>query len=267
MPRAPRTLPLAAPEVVHRPATGAVELALADALESAPARAARATGVIVAALARIGDRPASADVARALAAGTRERLLQLIGARRRPLPDWREAVCERCGQRYDLEVDLRALPVKSPGPGFPVIEVETSRGRRLFEAPNGYHEEALAARALSGEPATRMLLALAGLDDDAKEAAADFTPRDLVQIDQALEQGSPEAVETLDGICPVCGARTRARIDPLFGLFPRVDDVLDEVHALASAYGWGEAEILAMPAGRRRRYLERVAASVRRRVA
>lgn len=267
MPRAPRTLPLVAPEVVHRPATGAVELALADALESAPTRAARVTGVIVVALERIGDHPATLEVARALSAGTRERLLQLIGARRRPAPDWREAVCERCGQRYDLEVDLGTLPIRPPGAGFPVAEVQTSRGLRRFEVPNGHHEEALAERGLTGERAARMLLALAGLDDDAGEAAAGFTPRDLVQIDQALEQASPEAVETLDGICPSCGAPTRARIDPLFGLFPRLDDVLDEVHALASAYGWSEAEILAMPDGRRRRYLDRVASPGQQRVA
>ncbi len=34
---------------------------------------------------------------------------------------------------------------------------------------------------------------------------------------------------------------------------------LDEVHTLASAYGWSEADILAMSASRRRRYVSLVA--------
>jgi hypothetical protein len=265
--RPPQTLPLVAPELAHRPATGAVELALAEALETGRTRPARVTGVIVAALERIGAEPASVEVAWALATGTRERLLQLIAARRRPAPDWREAVCEHCGQRYDVEVDLEALPIKPPDGPFPVVELDTSGGRRRFEVPNGYHEEVLAARGAVGESAARMLLTLASLDDDASEAVGGFTPRDLAAIDEALERASPEAVEMLDSICPSCGAPTRARIDPLFGLFPRTDGVLDEVHALAAAYGWSEGEILALPEGRRRRYLERVAASSRQSVA
>jgi hypothetical protein len=32
----------------------------------------------------------------------------------------------------------------------------------------------------------------------------------------------------------------------------------DEVHVLASAYGWTESEILALPDSRRRRYVDRI---------
>ena len=255
MRRAPRTLTLIAPEPEHRPATGALELALAEALEDAPTRAARATAVLVAALERIGELPASVEVVRGLAVGTRERLLQLIAAARRPAGDWREAVCEACGARYDVEIDLAALPLKAPGPEFPVVEVETSLGRRAFEVPNGHHEEALAARRVAGSAAARMLLALAGLDDDAAEAARHFSDDDLRRIDEVLEDASPEAAEMLDGTCPTCAARTRARIDPLIGLSPRVDAVLAEIHALAATYGWSERAILALPESRRRRYL------------
>ena len=37
-----------------------------------------------------------------------------------------------------------------------------------------------------------------------------------------------------------------------------VRSLFDEVHALASCYGWREADILAMSGERRRQYLQRV---------
>ncbi len=259
MPRTPSTLALVDPPLVHRVANPAVELGLAEALEDAPTRASRVTTVIAAALERIGDLPASVEVARTLSIGTRERLLQKIAARRRPRQEWREAACESCGVPYDFATDLLALPMKPAGDGFPVVAVDTSLGRRCFESPNGAHEETLAARGLAGEPARRALVAMTGLDDDADDAALRFAPADIDRIDDALEALSPDATDMLEGTCPSCGTRTRSRIDSLTGIVPRVQDALAEVHRLATAYGWSEAEILALPSTRRRRYLALIA--------
>jgi hypothetical protein len=62
--------------------------------------------------------------------------------------------------------------------------------------------------------------------------------------------------------CPHCGAREPLLLDiPVF-LWAEVrhaaELLLDEVHELASAYGWAEEAILAMTASRRRAYLDRL---------
>lgn len=61
--------------------------------------------------------------------------------------------------------------------------------------------------------------------------------------------------------CPSCGCAWRARFDVASFLWFEVDAwsrrTLDDIHVLASAYGWNEDEILALGA-RRQHYLERV---------
>ena len=75
-----------------------------------------------------------------------------------------------------------------------------------------------------------------------------------------MEACDPQAEMLLDLACPACGRGWQASLDiagfvwvELAALARRL---LGEVHALARAYGWPEADILAMSAVRRQRYLE-----------
>ena len=60
--------------------------------------------------------------------------------------------------------------------------------------------------------------------------------------------------------CPECDTDFRLLFDVGDYLFRELaaqqDRLLEEVHQLALQYHWGEAEIMAMPTGKRRRYLE-----------
>ena len=62
--------------------------------------------------------------------------------------------------------------------------------------------------------------------------------------------------------CPVCGHQWQLVFDVASFLWLRIEAqarrLLEEVHALARAYGWREADILAMSSGRRQAYLEMV---------
>lgn len=255
MPRGVTTYPAAQPAFELARLTGAVELRLAEAVAAARARPAKVTGVLAALLRRLDGQVAAAETLRSLASGTREWLLQRAAARFRPAQDWLSADCQVCGTRYDLALDIAALPMKPAGAGFPTVAVETSLGQRLFEAPNGTHETAVARQRLTGEAARRHLAALCGLDADSRAAAERFDAEDLERIDAALEALSPEAVSTLASRCPNCEAETQAWLDPLDYAFPRLEPLLREVHRIAANYHWSEAEILALPTARRRRYL------------
>jgi hypothetical protein len=62
--------------------------------------------------------------------------------------------------------------------------------------------------------------------------------------------------------CPQCAHQWQAPLDIVSFLWSEVHAwairLLREIHELASAYGWSEAEILALSPWRRRAYLELV---------
>lgn len=95
-------------------------------------------------------------------------------------------------------------------------------------------------------------------------------PRSLAaRLHRALSALAPSLDDLLGGTCPACGQEVTLRFDPLTYTLRELRNAFSgihlETHALASAYGWPEATILALPRARRRRYAglvadERVAA-------
>lgn len=99
----------------------------------------------------------------------------------------------------------------------------------------------------------------------AKRGDADVDPASLPPavgeaVAQAMADADPQADVRLALDCPECGHRWSSPFDILSYLWDEIDDwaarLLREVHALASAYGWSERDILGMTARRRRLYLE-----------
>jgi hypothetical protein len=78
------------------------------------------------------------------------------------------------------------------------------------------------------------------------------------RIDRALDALAPRLEDLIGGQCPLCEQQVSLRFDPLGYVLDELRDTFAsihlETHALASAYGWSEAAILALPRGRRRRY-------------
>jgi hypothetical protein len=83
------------------------------------------------------------------------------------------------------------------------------------------------------------------------------------RVDRALSALAPSLEDLLGGSCPACGHEVTLRFDPLAYTLSELRDAFAgihlETHALASAYGWPEATILALPRARRRRYASIVA--------
>lgn len=239
-----------------RPMTGAVELAIADALEQAGSRPAQIAAGLTAALDRLNGAPAEPDAVERLACGAQDALLLRCAASLWPGPVWLQADCARCGSRYDLHLRLEDVPVTPPGPGFPTVTIETSLGPRSFDVPNGRHAEQVAALpAMDVASLRRRALAVLGIGAEAEADAARFSDADLARIDAALEAAAPEAADEISALCPNCGGPTTAAFDPLDWALPSAASLLREIHLLASAYHWSEREILDLPRFRRARYL------------
>lgn len=254
MDRTPATLPAAFPSAQSRALDGHTELAVAEAVLAATTRPAKVTAIIAAMYERLNEGPADNEKARCVSAAGREWLLQRAALRFHGAGDWFETSCADCGANFDLTLSIADIPCVDPGAGFPKVEVQTSLGRREFEVPNGAHEEAF-ARIGTGDP-RRVFAALCGLSEHAEAEAVRFSLDDLERIDTALEAASPDVADSVDACCPECGSCMQVRIDPLTFAFPRYEEVLQDVHLLASGYQWSEREILDLPLNRRRQYAE-----------
>ncbi len=83
------------------------------------------------------------------------------------------------------------------------------------------------------------------------------------RLDRALSALAPSLDDLLGGRCPACGHEVTMRFDPLAYTLTELRNAFSgihlETHALASAYGWPEEAILALPRGRRRRYASIIA--------
>lgn len=93
-------------------------------------------------------------------------------------------------------------------------------------------------------------------DIPARDLPADVLEAIMAQMSQA----DPLADLTIAVTCPTCGHPTQIVFDIVAYFWSEISAwaarLLHEVHLLASAYGWREADILAMSAWRRQRYLE-----------
>lgn len=260
--RAAETLAVAFPRPEFRPLTGSVELGVAEIAAGPAPRAERVTALLALVFSAVGGEPSSPSLLRRLASGAREWLLQRAAGAFFADAGWFQTHCAACGTQIDLAARLADSPRKPAGAGFPVVEVETTLGPRRFEVPNGHHEELLAGR---GRGYARALVAACGLAGTAAAEAERFDATDLARIEAALDEAAPEVADRLTAVCPDCGGRTEARLDPMVFAFPRPAALLGEVHLLARGYGWSEDAILALPSARRRGYARLMAAEAERR--
>lgn len=79
-------------------------------------------------------------------------------------------------------------------------------------------------------------------------------------VSEAMAHADPQADVRLSLDCPACSHQWSAVFDILSFLWGEVEDwaleTVREVHALASAYGWSERDILSLSLRRRRMYLD-----------
>jgi hypothetical protein len=171
------------------------------------------------------------------------------------------ARCDRCGEV--LELDFAAADIRAPAPDRPAAgEIEADGYRLRCRPPTSADLLAVSGLGL-GESARRALLercvevvsptpetGLAGELPEAVRAAAEA----------AMARADPQAEVSLAVSCPACGHGWSETFDVLAYLWDEIDQwakrLLREIHVLAGAYGWSEADILALSPVRRRIYLE-----------
>jgi len=186
-----------------------------------------------------------------LTASDRDRLLvsvytQTYGSRIESTMD-----CENCGKPFDLDFSLDTLQsnllqnknndaAKFEGDGI----FSLPDGRRL-RLPTG--EDELAVSGLPFEEAQLALLARCMLNDD--------PPKDHEMIQKAMQELAPIMDLILDAVCPECDHKQSVHFDIqsylLTALKQERNQLMHEVHRLASTYGWSLHEIMSLARSRR----------------
>jgi hypothetical protein len=174
------------------------------------------------------------------------------------------ATCPKCGQK--IEASFHSNEIRSEVSSNPCQEQSVSMNdySALVRLPNTL--DLIAIDHISEiDRATRVLLerCIVAASFKGEDVQFDRLPESF--LDAVLERMSeldPQADVRLDLSCPECGHGWQAAFDMLTYLWREIDQwavrILHDIHVLASAYGWSEADILAMSAWRRQVYLELV---------
>ncbi len=202
----------------------------------------------------------SRDALAQLSIGARN--AQLLALRARVFGDALDAVaeCPTCGQR--LEMNLRVSDFLVSSTDTPTRELRVNGYALTYRLPDT-NDLIAAQRARDVTHAREMLLQRVVLNvrptqESSADAQLDAAAKDALAAQ--LEHDDPLAAMRVHMICPQCQHEWETLFDIADFFWTELDAwakrILREVHALASAYGWNENEILALSPQRRQLYLE-----------
>ncbi|PVZ08192.1 hypothetical protein [Actinomycetospora cinnamomea] len=172
--------------------------------------------------------------------------------------------CPACGELLELAFELDDVKVTPASPDRSGTDLTVADGR--FEVSFRLPDTAdLALVSMAGSTATTLMdrCVRSATRDGVEITVAELPVEVVALVENRMEAADPQADVRLDLVCPVCTAGAEVAFDIASFLWREVDawarGLLAEVHQLAGAYGWTEADILALGPARRRFYLEMTA--------
>ena len=171
------------------------------------------------------------------------------------------ATCPACQTEVELTLALGELQPPVQEDPVPPVTVQADGYTLLCRLPRNEDLRALAHR---GQQATlRDLLERCVIEASSPEGQPvtvhELPEATVEMVTRALAESDPGACTALRMRCP-CGHEWADELDIRDAVWNDLTEwvgrTLTEIHYLARAYGWSEAEILAMSGWRRRWYLE-----------
>jgi hypothetical protein len=160
--------------------------------------------------------------------------------------------CPSCSE--PLEIELPAADLRGGTVAGDVLELATDDGVVRFRLPTAADLVAI-ADAADVEEGRRILLE--------RCVDGELTPGLEDVVAARMAEADPGAWTELALECPACGHSWHAPFDIVSFLWAELESfarrLVADVHALASAYGWRESDVLALSPARRDAYLELVA--------
>ncbi|HEY6155895.1 MAG TPA: hypothetical protein VIV88_00500 [Gemmatimonadales bacterium] len=170
------------------------------------------------------------------------------------------AACPQCGERLEFSLDARDLLEQDRPGGAATVALEYAGTAVTARLPTSKDLIALGTTGTEHDLLDRCLTEVRC--DDVEIGGPSLDPDLVVAIDDELADADPGARLAIALQCPVCTHAWSQLFDVVdffwAELEARVERILREIHTLAGAYGWTEAEVLQLPTARRQRYLDLV---------
>jgi len=172
--------------------------------------------------------------------------------------------CPHCGERLEFETTADALIPQSPSGKKDGVTVTADGWKLVARLPDSRDLAALddsldadLARAFMAER-----LVISAICNGVAADPADMPDNVVSALSAALVEADPMAEIGFALICPDCAAEWTLGFDIVSYFWHEISgfarDLLEEVHVLATAYGWPESEILALSPIKRRAYIDRI---------
>lgn len=165
--------------------------------------------------------------------------------------------CNRCGEKMEFEVDSLAFGRNAADTAENFSRPISVKGRS-FRLPSS-RDLALAAQETDSSSAAIRIMEACRLD---AAESTNWSEEDLEEVGQKMAAADPLAEIVLNLSCPACGQECNPILDIAAFLWAEIEArakrLLFDIHALASAYGWTQNEILSLSEQRRGLYLEMV---------
>ena len=209
---------------------------------------------------------ASQDDLANVSIGRRDRLLldlreQLFGPRLESA-----AHCPSCGERLQLTFNVSDIRTETGETTAESLTVLLDNYEVCFRLPDS-NDQAAIAECENVAYGRRLLLTrcLLKVRHNEEEQSVDRVPEKVLEAaSEQMAQADPQGDVQLELTCPACSHTWSGAFDIVSYLWQEIDSwaqrILRDIHSLASAYGWREAEILSMSARRRQFYLDMIGA-------
>jgi hypothetical protein len=163
--------------------------------------------------------------------------------------------CTECGEKLEFHFDLEPVADSPPiEASHPVVV-----GRWKFHLPTS---RALAMALTSGEEASAGYRLLAHCLTEPAGADPGWSEEEMLAIEESLAAADSLAEILIGFQCPECGAGFEDALDLGGFLWSEIENsarqLFDDIHLLASAYGWTEDEVLRLSSLRREAYVRRI---------
>lgn len=170
--------------------------------------------------------------------------------------------CPRCTERLEFDVAVADLRAEQPNAEEETWELVVDDMTLRFRLPDSRDLAAILDCRDPGEARdllVRRCVHEAGRDG-APVAVGELSDEVTARLARRIAECDPQAEVLLDLRCPTCDHAWQAHFDIVTFLWAEVaaqaKRLLGEVHILARAYGWREADVLGMSARRRQFYIE-----------
>jgi hypothetical protein len=172
--------------------------------------------------------------------------------------------CPACTARLEFTVATEDIYVAADAPpAAPELALAALGHELRYRLPTSRDLAAVAATCRSAEEGRALLLARCLLEarrDGSQVEAAELPEPVVLALAAGMAEHDPQAEVELRLACAACGRRWSVFLDIVDFFWTELaalaDRLVQDVHTLARAYGWREADILALSSVRRRAYVE-----------